>query len=172
MSDTVIQESKRIREPERAEPWQETGLSGNVLLKKRSKTVTEWNCAEERIRWLAVFPDMNPDIDIWMDLKWAITFARSSSQKTLTVRGNSENLSSFVREDHENVSLLHEMILKTRIFRKNTVDPACVPEHIASIRELLVMNFRSIFPSLMYKEKIQRLRGNDFVVKIRYREGV
>ena len=133
--------------------------------------MTECNCAEERIRWLAVFPDMNPDIDILMDLKWAITFARSSSQKTLNVRGSSENLSSFVREDHENVSLLHTMILKTRIFRKNTVDPACIPEHIACIRELLIKYFRSIFPLLMYKEKIQRLSGNDFVVKIRNREG-
>lgn len=129
------------------------------------------NRADERIRWLESFNEMNPNPIVGMGAKEIITSASSATQKIIKELGFFENPSLFVPDGKEEVLRQLKEISDFRISREITLNTACFSENIARIRELLDVKFRYIFFSQPYKEEIKRLTGKDLVIGTSNREG-
>ncbi len=91
--------------------------------------ITERKLVEGQIRWLASFPEMNPNPVIEMDAQGTITFANAATLKTLRDLGLPENPALFVPENKEDILRLlretgelqvnREIILNNEIFAED-----------------------------------------------------
>lgn len=128
------------------------------------------NRADERIRWLAGFPDLNSNPIVGFDVREIITSARSATQKIIKEPKFLKNPSIFVPDGKEEVLRPLKEISNFRISRAITLNTTCFLKNIARVRELLVMKFRNIFFSQPYKEEIKQLTGENLVIGTSNRE--
>jgi len=102
--------------------------------------MAECTRADERIRWLAGFPDMNPNPTAGMDAHGVITFASPATEKTVKDPGVFENTLLFVPGNDEEIVHRQKESTGYQIYRGITRNTANVPENIARIRELPEVN--------------------------------
>jgi hypothetical protein len=133
--------------------------------------VAEYNRADERIRWLAGFPEMNLNLIAGMDAEGAITLANPATQKILRELFFFENPSLSVPDGKEEILPLHTESTGSRLYREITLNTGCFSEHIVRIRKLQDVNFRSNFFYQTYMEEMKRLTGKDLAIGTSKREG-
>ena len=130
--------------------------------------MAERNRADEMIRGLASFSEMNPIVG--MDAQGVITCANSATQKTYKDLGVLKNPSLFVPDDKEEILHLKEST-KSQIYWEIALKTACFSENITPIRESQDVNFRYIFFYQTYKEEIKQLTGQNLAIGTSNREG-
>jgi PAS domain S-box-containing protein len=104
-----------------------------------SRDITERKRAEERIRWLASFPELNPNPVIEMDEEGTITFANAATYNTLRDLGLPENPAAFVPEDKEDILRLLRETGESQLYREITLNNNIFAEDITLNRELNVV---------------------------------
>jgi PAS domain S-box-containing protein len=95
--------------------------------------------AEERIRWLASFPELNPNPVIEMDAQGTITFANAATRKTLRDLGLPENPKAFVPEDKDEILRLLREGTELQIYREIVLNNKTFAENISLNHELHVV---------------------------------
>jgi PAS domain S-box-containing protein len=132
-------------------------VPGN-LVPARSETVDDYARREERIPWLASFPEMNPNPVIEMDAQGEITFANEASHKILKLLGLPENPALFIPDDKEEILRLLREGLEHQIVREITLETASFSENIILVRELQVVRIYAvdITERKMAEEKLRR----------------
>jgi PAS domain S-box-containing protein len=110
-------------------------LLGN-LVPERSKTVDNSTHEEKRARWLASFPELNPNPIIEINANGVITFANEASYKILKSLGLPENPALFIPEDKEEILRLLKEGSEHQIIREISIDTATFSENIILVREL------------------------------------
>ena len=129
--DAIITKDGR----ERLIEWYDTTLKsadGSIEgLLAIGQDVTERKQAEERIRWLASFPEMNPNPIIEMDAQGTITFANDATQKILKELGLPENPQAFVPEDKDEILRLLREGNISQIYREITLNNETIAENIS-----------------------------------------
>jgi PAS domain S-box-containing protein len=95
--------------------------------------------AEDRIRWLASFPELNPNPVIEMDAQGTITFANAATLKTLRDLGLPENPNVFVPEDKDEILRVLREGTELLIDREITLNNEIFAENITLNRELQVV---------------------------------
>ncbi len=103
------------------------------------RDVTEQMKAEERIRWLASFPELNPNPVIEMDAEGTITFANEVTFKTLRELGLSENPGLFVPKDKTEILRLLREGTESQLDREIVLNDETFNEHISLNRVLHVV---------------------------------
>jgi PAS domain S-box-containing protein len=101
--------------------------------------ITDRKQAEERIRWLASFPELNPTPVIEMDAQGTITFANPATQKALRDLGLPENPALFVPEDKEDILRLLRETGESQVYREITLKNETFAEDITLNHELHVV---------------------------------
>jgi len=105
------------------------------------RDITERKRAEERIRWLASFPEMNPNPVIEMDAQGTITFANAAALTTLRDLGLPEDPALFVPENKEEILRLLRETGESRVNREIILNNKTFAEDIALNHELRVVRF-------------------------------
>jgi PAS domain S-box-containing protein len=101
--------------------------------------VTERKRADERIRWLASFPEMNPNPVIEMDAQGTITYANIATLTTLKNLGLADNPAVFVPEDKDEILHILHHGTEPQIYREITLNNQTFAENIALNHELHVL---------------------------------
>ena len=99
---------------------------------------------EERARWLASFPELNPNPIIEINAHGVITFANEASYKILKSLGLPENPALFIPEDKEEILRLLNEGSEQQIVREITLDTATFSENIILVRELQVVRIYAV----------------------------
>jgi PAS domain S-box-containing protein len=76
------------------------GTSGAVVV---TQDITEGKAAEEQIRWLASFPELNPSPVIEIDAEGTVTFANPATRTTLRDLGLPDDPTVFIPGDKEEI---------------------------------------------------------------------
>jgi len=106
------------------------GRDGNVIATiAQGVDITDQNQALDRIRWLASFPELNPNPVIEMDENGTITFANAVTSTTLYDLGLPDDPALFIPRDREEIlrllretdelQLYREIVLGNEIFAEN-----------------------------------------------------
>ena len=106
--------------------------------------ITRSERAEDRIRWLASFPEMDPNPVIEMDAQGTITFANSSTQKILKELGLPENPALFIPEDKEDILRLLRETDEPQVNREITLNNETFAENISLNRTLNVVRMYTL----------------------------
>lgn len=96
-----------------------------------TQDITEGKAAEEEIRWLASYPELNPNPVIEIDAGGTITFANPASRITLHKLGFPSDPSLFVPGDLEEILRLLERDTGVQVEREITVGDETFLENIA-----------------------------------------
>jgi PAS domain S-box-containing protein len=105
----------------------DTSISGVVVV---TQDITEGKAAEEQIRWLASFPELDPDPVIELDGEGSITFANTASITILKALGLPGDPALFIPEDKEEILQLLTMGSSPRVYREITLDNETFAESI------------------------------------------
>jgi PAS domain S-box-containing protein len=103
------------------------------------RDITERKRAEEQIRWLASFPELNPNPVIEMDAQGTITFANAATLKTLRNLGLPENPALFVPENKEDILRLLRETGELQVYRELFLNNETFAEDITLNHELRVV---------------------------------
>ena len=125
---------------------------------ERSNTVNDSTQSDERARWLASFPEINPNPVIEINANGVITFANGASHKILKSLGLPENPALFIPDDKEEILRLLKEGSEHQIVRKITLDTASFSETIILVRELQVVRIYAvdITEHKLVEEKLRR----------------
>lgn len=101
-------------------------ISGAVVV---TQDITEGKAAEEQIRWLASFPELNPDPVIELDHEGNVMFANAASRTILKALDLPDDPALFIPEDKEEIlrllkdgsapQIYREIILGSEIFAES-----------------------------------------------------
>ena len=111
-------------------------LGGAVVV---TQDVTEGKVAEERIQWLASFPEMNPDPIIELDAKGIITYANPATRTILKDLNLPEDPALFIPWDKAEIIQLLREGAGPRVYREITLGEENFAEDIALDSELQVV---------------------------------
>ncbi|MCX6695978.1 MAG: PAS domain S-box protein [Methanoregula sp.] len=120
--------------------------------------ITRSERAEVRIRWLASFPEMDPNPVIEMDAQGTITFANSSTQKTLKELGLPENPALFIPEDKEDILRLLRETDEPQVNREITLNNETFAENISLNRTLNVVRMYTLNITRQKRAEQERAR--------------
>jgi len=102
------------------------------------EAVAKPDSGDKKIRWLASFPEMDPNPVIEMDARGVVTFANPATYRTLTDLGLPKNPSVFIPDDKEEIVRLLSEGTESRIYREITLKTAWFSENISLIPEFQV----------------------------------
>jgi PAS domain S-box-containing protein len=91
------------------------GITGAVVV---IQDITEGKMAEEQIRWLASFPELNPNPVIELDAGGIVTFANTSTRTILKDLRLPDDPGLFVPHDREEILRLLQEGSKSQIYRE------------------------------------------------------
>ena len=139
---------------------------GNALfvlesVPKRSKTVDDRTRLEERLRWLASFPEMNPNPVIELDANGIITFANEATHKTLKALGLPENPALFAPDDKKEILRLLRESAELQVNREIKLNDAWFSENIALNRGLRVVRIYAADITEHKRAEGELVRKND-----------
>ena len=95
-----------------------------------TQDITEGKAAEEQIRWLASFPELNPVPVIELDDEGGITFANIATSTTLKELGLPYDPALFIPDDKEEILRLLREGSESQIYREITLGPETFGENI------------------------------------------
>jgi PAS domain S-box-containing protein len=95
-----------------------------------TQDITEGKAAEEQIRWLASFPELNPVPVIELDEEGGITFANIATSTTLKELGLPYNPALFIPDDREEILRLLREGSESQIYREVTIGSETFGENI------------------------------------------
>ncbi len=95
-----------------------------------TQDITEGKAAEEQIRWLASFPELNPVPVIELDDEGGITFANIATSSTLKELGLPYDPALFIPDDKEEILRLLREGSESQIYREITLGPETFGENI------------------------------------------
>jgi PAS domain S-box-containing protein len=101
--------------------------------------LSENTWGENRTRWLASFPEMNPHPVIEMNAEGTITFANPATFSTLKRVGLPPNPELFFPDDNDEILRLLKESAETQLYREINLNHTCFSENIAFNRELQVV---------------------------------
>ena len=96
-----------------------------------SQDITSGKTAETEIRWLASFPELNPDPVIELDAEGTVTFANSATKKNLLDLGLPPDPSLFLPEDRQEILQLLKQGTQSQVLREITLGSQNFEENIA-----------------------------------------
>jgi len=103
------------------------------------RDITERKRAEKWIRWLASFPELNPNPIIEMDAQGTITFSNVAAQENLKKLGLPENPALFIPEDKEDILRMLRETNELQVYREITLNNETFAENISLNHELNVV---------------------------------
>ncbi|MDO9549918.1 MAG: PAS domain-containing sensor histidine kinase [Methanoregula sp.] len=103
-------------------------ISGAVVV---TQDITEGKAAEEQIRWLASFPELNPDPVIELDREGTIMFANPATRTILKTLDLPDDPALFIPEDKEEILRLLEAGSAHQIYREIILGSEIFAESIA-----------------------------------------
>jgi PAS domain S-box-containing protein len=103
-------------------------ISGAVVV---TQDITEGKAVEEQIRWLASFPELDPNPVIELDYEGVVTFANTATRTILGNLGLPPDPSVFVPSDREEVLGLLRKGADPQIYREVTLADEIFGENIA-----------------------------------------
>jgi len=133
--------------------------------------VAECNHADEMIRWLANFPDVNPNPIAGTDPHGIIACANSATQKNLKERGFKKNPPLYFADDKDEILHSQKESTEFKIYGELSRNTAYVPENIPRLRELQNVNFCYTLFYQTCKEEITRHPGENLAIGTGNREG-
>ncbi|MDP3564508.1 MAG: PAS domain S-box protein [Methanoregula sp.] len=104
------------------------GISGAVVV---TQDITEGKAAEEQIRWLASFPELDQNPVIELDMEGAVTFANTATKTILDELGLPNDPSVFVPADGNEILQLLRNGSDPQIYREITLADEIFAENIA-----------------------------------------
>jgi len=93
--------------------------------------ITDRKRAEKWIRWLASFPELNPNPIIEMDAQGTITFSNVAAQENLKKMGLPENPALFIPEDKEDILRMLRETNELQVYREITLNDETFAENIS-----------------------------------------
>ncbi len=92
--------------------------------------ITEGKIAEEKIQWLASFPELNPDAIIELDASGSITYTNPATRTILRDLHLPDNPALFIPGDREEIIGLLRAGSEARIYREISLGPEIFAEDI------------------------------------------
>jgi len=133
--------------------------NGNEYHSALARDITERKQAEDRIRWLASFPKLNPNSVIEMDAQGTVTFANAATRKILRDLGLPENPNAFVPEDKDEILRLLQEGTEPQIYREITLNKETFAENIILNQKLQVVRIYSRNITVRKKAEEERERN-------------
>lgn len=96
-----------------------------------SQDITSGKTAETEIRWLASFPELNPDPVIELDAEGTVTFANPAAKKALLDLGFPPDPSLFLPQDRQEILQLLNQGTESQVVREITLGSQSFEENIA-----------------------------------------
>ncbi|PKL69507.1 MAG: hypothetical protein CVV30_08105 [Methanomicrobiales archaeon HGW-Methanomicrobiales-1] len=106
----------------------EGSLGGALVV---THDITEGKIAEERIQWLASFPELNPDAIIELDANGTITYANPATRTILKDLDLPDDPALFVPGDRAEITGLLSTGSEARIYREISLGPEIFAEDIS-----------------------------------------
>jgi PAS domain S-box-containing protein len=103
-------------------------LSGALIV---THDITEGKIAEEKIQWLASFPELNPDAIIELDANGTITYANPAARTILKDLNLPDDPALFIPGDRAEITGLLRTGSGARIYREITLGPETFAEDIS-----------------------------------------
>jgi PAS domain S-box-containing protein len=108
--------------------WRSDGVSGGAVLV--TQDITEGKVAEERIQWLASFPELNPDPIIELDMEGTLTYANPATRTILNGLKLTDDPAHFIAWDRAEIINLLMNSKEGRIYREISLRHECFSEEI------------------------------------------
>jgi len=104
------------------------GVSGGAVV--LTQDITEGKLAEERIQWLASFPELNPDPIIELNMEGTLTYANPATRTILNGLKLKEDPALFIPWDRAEIIHLLMNRKEGRIYREISLGNECFSEEI------------------------------------------
>jgi len=106
--------------------------------------MTGLNRGEKKDKWLASFPEMNPNPLIEMNARGEITFANAAAHQTLKKLGLPPNPELFLPDDKEEILRMLRETSDSQVYREINLNNTWFSENIALNRELQVVRIYTV----------------------------